>query len=110
LILQTLPAVGLGLFTRRFHRTGLIAGWCAGMASGVWMLYTIPNPVTHRAHFGGSAFNMSTVGGPNVAIYAGFIAVAVNLAVAIIGTWIARAVRIAEGHDATASTDYYVDR
>jgi SSS family solute:Na+ symporter len=110
LILQTLPAVGLGLFTRRFHRTGLIAGWSAGMASGVWMLYTIPNPVTHRTHFGGSAFNLSTVGGPNVVIYAGFIAVAVNLAVAIIGTWIARAARIAGGHDATASTDYYVDR
>ncbi|HEX6874433.1 MAG TPA: sodium:solute symporter, partial [Nocardioidaceae bacterium] len=30
IILQTLPAVGLGLFTRWFHRAGLIAGWAVG--------------------------------------------------------------------------------
>ncbi|MBX6767487.1 MAG: sodium:solute symporter, partial [Actinomadura rubrobrunea] len=39
IILQTLPSVGLGLFTRWFHRGGLIAGWAAGMAAGLWMLY-----------------------------------------------------------------------
>ncbi len=97
LILQTLPAVGLGLFTRRFHRVGLIAGWCAGMASGLWMLYTVPNPATHHAHFGGSAFNLSKLGGPDVAIYAGFVAVAVNLVVAIAATSIARAARVRDG-------------
>jgi SSS family solute:Na+ symporter len=42
IILQTLPAVALGLFTRWFHRGGLIAGWFAGMAAGIWMLYNIP--------------------------------------------------------------------
>src|SRR5688572_29178307 len=32
IILQTLPAVALGLYTGWFHRWGLIAGWVAGMA------------------------------------------------------------------------------
>ena len=34
IILQTLPAVALGLYTRWFHRGGLIAGWIAGMGAG----------------------------------------------------------------------------
>ncbi len=110
LILQTLPSVALGLFTRRFHHVGLITGWIAGMLVGVGMLYTVPNSVTHHAHFGGSAFNLSTIGGPNVTIYAGFVAVAVNLVIAIAGTMVARARRIPDGVDATAVEDYVVDR
>src|ERR671935_332469 len=54
-ILQTLPAVGLGLYTRWFHRGALIAGWAAGMIAGFWMLYLTPNAATHRLHFGGDA-------------------------------------------------------
>jgi solute:Na+ symporter, SSS family len=44
IILQTLPAVALGLFTGWFHRWGLVTGWVAGMPSGFWMLWTIPWP------------------------------------------------------------------
>src|SRR5215813_1056841 len=62
IILQTLPSVALGLFTRWFHRSGLIAGWVVGMVVGVGMLYTIPNPVTKREHFGSSAFALSKLG------------------------------------------------
>ena len=42
MILQTLPAVALGLFIRWFHRGGLVAGWFAGMAARIVMLYNIP--------------------------------------------------------------------
>ena len=110
MILQTLPSVALGLFTRRFHRTGLIAGWIAGMSAGMAMLYTIPNPATHHDHFGGSAFLLSKLGLPwNVPIYAGFLAVAVNLIVSIVGTLIARAAKIQDGADATVASDYFSD-
>ena len=110
IILQTLPSVGLGLFTRWPHRTGLVAGWFAGMAAGIWMLYTVPNPATHHAHFGGSAFNLSHLGGPDITIYAGFVAVTVNLIVTAAGTAIARAAGWHDGVDATAGADYHVDR
>src|SRR3569623_870392 len=83
LILQTLPSVGVGLFTRWPHRTALIAGRVAGMSAGLWMLYTIPNPATHHAHFGGSAFNLATLGGPALTLYAGFISVIVNVVVVV---------------------------
>jgi solute:Na+ symporter, SSS family len=36
-ILQTLPSVLIALYTRWFHRWGLLAGWLAGMAVGTWI-------------------------------------------------------------------------
>ena len=110
IILQTLPAVALGLFTRWFHRAGLIAGLVAGMAAGMVMLYTIPNPATGRMHFGGSAFLLSKLGLPwNVPVYTGFLAITVNLLVVIIVTSIARAAKLPDGKDATVPSDYFAD-
>jgi solute:Na+ symporter, SSS family len=109
IIVQTLPAVALGLFTRWFHRVGLIAGWIAGMGSGLWMLYTVPNPATHHEHFGGSGFSLATIGLGDTTIYAGFLAVLVNLVVTVIATAIARALGTRDGDDATQPDDYLAD-
>ena len=57
IILQTLPAVAIALYTRWLHRWALIAGWAVGMAWGLYLLYLIPNPATGTAHFGGSALH-----------------------------------------------------
>jgi solute:Na+ symporter, SSS family len=111
IILQTLPAVAIGLFTRWFHRVGLIAGWIGGMLAGLAMLYTIPNPAAGRAHFGGSAFRLSELGfDTKMTIYAGFVAVFVNLFVTILATLIARAMKIQDGPDATSPGDYFSER
>lgn len=100
IILQTLPAVAIGVFTGWFHRWGLVAGWAAGMVFGFWMLWTIPNPTTNHQHFGGSAFKLSELGfDTKWTIYAGFLAVLLNLVVA-------SAAKVADGEDATAVPDY----
>jgi solute:Na+ symporter, SSS family len=110
IILQTLPAVALGLYTRWFHRGALIAGWVAGMALGMWMLYQIDNPTTKRAHFGGSAFKLEKFGfDTDMQIYVGFVAVVVNLLVAVVLTLILRAMRTADGTDGTTPDDYFAD-
>ena len=110
IILQTLPAVALGLFTRWFHRGALIGGWIAGMGLGMWMLYQIPNAATKRAHFGGSAFPLSEFGFDSTrTIYVGFVAVAVNLAVAALLTVILRASSVTDGGDDTTREDYFAD-
>ena len=91
LILQTLPAVAIALYTRWFHRWGLIAGWVVGIGWGLIMLYGIPNPANGKQHFGGSALalgNMSIFGwhpfsGSQVQIYVGFVALIANLVVAV---------------------------
>jgi SSS family solute:Na+ symporter len=115
IILQTLPAVALGLYTRWFHRGGLIAGWVAGMATGLLLVYNIPklNPdkTVARAHFGGSSFPLAKFGfDTKTAVYAGFLALVVNLIVVVVVTLILRAMRVAEGMDGTSETDYTAER
>ncbi|HEV7898733.1 MAG TPA: sodium:solute symporter [Planosporangium sp.] len=110
IILQTLPAVALGLYTRWFHRGALIAGWAAGMVAGFWMLWETPNAAGTRAHFGGSNFALSHLGFDTKAtLYTGFIAVVVNLVVAVLVTLLLRATKTPDGVDATVEDDYHVD-
>jgi SSS family solute:Na+ symporter len=109
-ILQTLPSVALGLVTRWFHRGGLIAGWAAGMAAGIWMLYRIPNPATKKVHFGGSAYPLNDIGlDTKMTVYVGAIALAVNLIVAVVVTIVLKAAKTADGVDSTRTSDYYAD-
>jgi SSS family solute:Na+ symporter len=116
IILQTLPAVAIGLYTRWLHRWGLVAGWVAGMGLGTWMLYKIPNAAGTKKHFGGSAFPLSnwidptTIGiNAKATIYVGFVAVVVNLAVAALVTLVCRAAKAPDGIDLTSPDDYFAD-
>jgi SSS family solute:Na+ symporter len=117
LILQTLPAVAIALYTRWLHRWGLIAGWIVGIGWGVIMLYGIPNAATGKAHFGGSALaldKLSIIGwhpfaGSTVQIYVGFVALIANLVIAVIGTVIARRMKVLNGTDDTEPEDFHVD-
>ncbi|OXM74624.1 MULTISPECIES: monocarboxylate uptake permease MctP [Amycolatopsis] len=117
LILQTLPAVAIALYTRWLHRWGLIAGWIVGMVWGIIMLYGIPNPKTGKAHFGGSAlaldklsiFGWHPFSGSMIQIYPGFVALIANLVVAVIVTVIARSLKVFNGTDDTEGTDYHAD-
>ncbi|MFK0243133.1 monocarboxylate uptake permease MctP [Amycolatopsis azurea] len=117
LILQTLPAVAISLYTRWFHRWGLIAGWVVGIGWGLIMLYNIPNAATGKAHFGGSAlaldklsvFGWHPFSGSQVQIYVGFVALVANLLIAVIFTVIARQMKVFNGTDDTAPEDYHAD-
>ncbi|MFE5563732.1 monocarboxylate uptake permease MctP [Amycolatopsis japonica] len=117
LILQTLPAVAISLYTRWFHRWGLIVGWVVGIGWGLIMLYNIPNPATGKAHFGGSAlklgdlsiFGWHPLSGSQLQIYVGFVALIANLLVAVIFTVIARQLKVFNGTDDTEAEDYHAD-
>ncbi|MFE0020042.1 monocarboxylate uptake permease MctP [Amycolatopsis sp. NPDC059021] len=117
MILQTLPAVALSLYTRWFHRWGLIAGWVVGMGWGLIMLYGIPNPANGKKHFGGSAlplgdlsiFGWHPFAGSAVQIYPGFVALIANIVVAVIVTVIARQLKVVNGTDQTEPEDYHAD-
>ncbi|MDQ1512566.1 MAG: solute:Na+ symporter, family, partial [Microbacteriaceae bacterium] len=110
IVLQTLPAIVLGLYTRWFHRWALLAGWAAGLAAGVVMLYDTPNPLTGKQHFGGAQYALSKLGlDTKVTIYTGVIALAANLLVATLATLALRAARAPAGADTTSPADYRVD-
>ncbi|MEI4271866.1 sodium:solute symporter [Klenkia sp. LSe6-5] len=115
IILQTLPAVGIGLYTRWLHRGALVAGWTAGMLTALWALYEIPRlgpgGVVVREHFGGSAFSLSELGFDTATtIYAGFLALLVNLVVVVVVTLVLRAMQVDDGVDGTAPNDYTAER
>jgi solute:Na+ symporter, SSS family len=113
-ILQTLPAVAIGLYTRWLHRYALVAGLGAGLITGIIMLYQIPllgpNGTILREHFGGSAWPLEHLGiHSGQTIYVGLVAVAVNLSVAVLATPVFRQLGAPDGVDVTRRRDYVAD-
>jgi solute:Na+ symporter, SSS family len=118
LILQTLPAVAISLYTRWLHRRALVTGWIVGTVCGMWMLYLIPNTSTGREHFGGSGFPMGDLSllgmwqpfaGSEGKIYVGIVALLVNLGVAAVLSVVLRQLRTYNGTDTTTPADYFAD-
>jgi SSS family solute:Na+ symporter len=110
IILQTLPPIVIGLYTRWCHAWALLAGWLVGLAAGLYMLYDTPNPTTGKLHFGGSSYALSNFGlDTKVSVYTGILALIANLAVAIVGTLVLKAVRAPQPPDTTQAEDYEVE-
>jgi SSS family solute:Na+ symporter len=87
IIVQTLPAIVIGLYSRAAHAYGLLAGLIAGLASGLYMLYETPNLVTGKEHFGGAQYALSHFGlDTKVTLYTGLLALLVNLVVTFVVT------------------------
>jgi SSS family solute:Na+ symporter len=96
-ILQTVPIIVGGLYTRWFHRTALLISWLVGMVVGTWMAVSL--------HFTTSIFALH-LGSATVLGYAGIWALVVNLVLAVVLTLIFRAAGVSNGKDATAAADY----
>jgi SSS family solute:Na+ symporter len=80
------------------------------MIVSIWTFYLTPNIALHQDHWGGTGFTLSHLGlHTEIAIYIGFIAVVVNLAVAFGGTALLKAFKVKEGTDHTAAADYFTD-
>jgi solute:Na+ symporter, SSS family len=114
IMLQTLPAVAIGLYTSWLHRWALVAGLVSGLAVGLLLLYRIPqlgpDGRVIRPHFGGSAWPLADLGlHTGQAVYVGIVAVLVNLAVAGVGTVVLRVGGVPDGIDVTGPHDYLAD-
>jgi SSS family solute:Na+ symporter len=92
-ILQTLPAVLLGLRWRRPHRYGLLAGLVAGVVLGTWLV----------AAQGFVAVTVIDVGGVRFGVYAGLLALAANLGVAVALTPLLDRFQVPRGLDSTGT-------
>ncbi|GID30913.1 SSS family solute:Na+ symporter [Paractinoplanes brasiliensis] len=115
-IMQTLPAVALGLYTNWFHRWALGLGMGAGLVLGVFMLWQVPKlggadgREVVREHFGGSAWPLNNLGfDTDATIYVGIVALLANLIVAAAATPVLRALDIPDGRDETREHDYVAD-
>src|SRR4051794_19476006 len=105
-ILQTLPAIVIGLYTRRLHRWALLAGWAVGMVYGTVTAYQVPVVGTPGSHFGGP---LATVPFTDTKGYIALTAFVLNLLVAVLGTLVLRALKAPSGRDHTRPADYHAD-
>lgn len=96
-ILQTLPSVMIGLYSRWFHRTALLWGWLVGMVIGTAM--------AAAESFKTSVFPLH-LGSTVIPAYAAVWAVLANLIVTIVLTFIFNAVGMNKGQDETQASDY----
>ena len=95
-ILQTFPAVVVGLYTRWFHERALFVGWLAGMISGTGMAASVKFSSIYPLHVGGATYPA----------YAALYALVVNFVVSIVLTWVFNAMRMERHADATQRSDY----
>lgn len=97
-IIQTLPAVMLGAYTRWFNDWALLVGWAVGTLVGTWMAVAAGLKPTYPIEFAGWTFPGYT------ALYT----VILNLAVVIVLTAVINALAAQRpAIDATAAADYY---
>jgi SSS family solute:Na+ symporter len=105
-ILQTFPAIVVGLYTRWFHRWALLAGWAVGMVYGTLVAYGNPKVGDPGSHFGSPLNEFPFT---ETLVYIGFTAFLMNLIVAVVLTIAFRAAGVDEGTDQTQPGDYAAD-
>ena len=96
-IIQTLPAVLLGSYTRWFNSWALLVGWAIGIYAGTAMAIAAELKPTYPLAFGGYTF-------PG---YTAFYTVILNLVVAVLLTLVFKAMKAREPvADETVAADY----
>jgi solute:Na+ symporter, SSS family len=114
-ILQTFPAIVIGLYTGWFHRHALIVGWAIGMIYGTWTAWNNPKVGDPGSHFGSPLDPFLSVPWSETflpfetLVYIGFTAFLLNLVVTVVLTAILRAVKVPTGVDQTSPADYHAD-
>jgi solute:Na+ symporter, SSS family len=92
-ILQTLPAVAVGLYTRWFDARAMLCGWAAGMAIGTYMAVDLD-------------FKASVYKFIGINAYEGLWALAANLVIAVALTAVLRALGAGDSGDETTPDDF----
>jgi len=96
-IIQTLPAVIVGLYTRWLNPMALLLGWAAGIIGGTAMVAT--------TGFKSSIYALS-IGGLTMPGYAALYAVILNLVVAAVLSLVFNTMAATRSHDETSALDY----
>jgi SSS family solute:Na+ symporter len=91
-IIQTFPAVVLGLYRSKLNPWALLLGWAIGMGLGSWMSFSLGIKPVYPIVIGETTY----------AIYIGLLAGAANLLVAVIGSLVLGHA----GRDQTVAEDY----
>ena len=95
-IIQTMPAVVIGLYTRFYHGWALFLGWLAGFATGTWMALDNNFAPVYPLKILGTTFPC----------YIALATLVLNLVVATVLSLVFNAMGSNKAHDVTEATDY----
>ncbi len=95
-IIQVLPAVFIGLYTRWFDHRALLIGWIVGMVSGSWMAYSVQFKPIYTL----------VINGYSIPGYSALYALIINLVVTSVITLVIRAAKMQSSADLTMNADY----
>jgi SSS family solute:Na+ symporter len=95
-IIQTLPSVMIGVYTRWFNSWALLAGWAAGIFTGTRLAVLANLKPTYPVAFAGHTF-------PG---YTAFYTLILNLVIALVLTLILNAISGRQSKDETLAADY----
>jgi solute:Na+ symporter, SSS family len=95
-IIQILPTVVIGLYTRWLHRWALLIGWAVGMITGTGMAVAQNFSSVYPLNLFGTV----------VPGYAALYAFILNLVISVVLTWIFNAASAPAGADETREMDY----
>jgi SSS family solute:Na+ symporter len=95
-IIQTLPSVMIGVYTRWFNSWALLAGWAAGIITGTRLAVLANLKPTYPLAFAGHTF-------PG---YTAFYTLILNLVIAVVLTVILNAISGRQAKDETLAADY----
>jgi solute:Na+ symporter, SSS family len=96
-MVQTLPSVILGLYTRWFNAWALVIGWAVGTGLGTWMFFETKAPTYPLA-----------IAGYMLPGYTAVYTLILNLVITVVLTWVFSALGAAKHADQTKPADYYV--
>jgi SSS family solute:Na+ symporter len=96
-IIQTVPAIVGGIYTRWLDHRALLLGWAAGFGTGTWMAWL--------TGFKSSTYKLELFGYV-IPGYAATYSFVLNLAIAVAATLLFRALKLPQNPDATSPTDY----
>jgi SSS family solute:Na+ symporter len=96
-IIQTLPSVMLGVYTRWFNSWALLIGWAVGIFTGTRMAVIANLKPTYPVSFGGHTF-------PG---YTAFYTLLLNLAIVVVLTVVMNAISGRQAQDETLAADYH---
>ncbi len=96
-IIQTLPAIIVGLYTRWFDHRALLLGWLFGIVSGTWMVASL--------QFKGAIFPLQLFG-YTIPAYVAVYALLLNFMIAILVTFLVKSLSLTPSLDRTQPQDY----
>src|SRR5262249_14184666 len=88
-IIQTLPAIVIGLYTRWLHRWALLIGWAVGMIAGTAMAVSV----------GFASIYPLQIAGSTIPGYAALYAFILNMVVSVVLTYVFNAASAPKGAD-----------